>query len=254
MMLSLAFFIFFRLYTMALNRDHRYKFSSDKVISGLGPNTTMVNENLQPLTKLASDTEVDTDTELDSITMASPIVPQSAPHQSELPPTSHTRLTTPPWSLSLSRPCPRPRSPPVSRRAQVRQKARGRKHIARGNPPRSRPQQAQLSQRGQQLLKLTEHAQPRSGPQLRSPHGHNSAPIGHTSANPHSNEEGDVGGSDSIPNGKSIANNNDITNANYKAQIDGAANEHRTTNLPGMAFSGCSGTFNFHVININTQS
>ena len=61
---------------MALNRDHRYKFSSDKVISGLGPNTTMVNENLQPLTKLASDTEVDTDTELDSITMASPIVPQ----------------------------------------------------------------------------------------------------------------------------------------------------------------------------------
>ena len=58
----------------------------------------------------------------------------------------------------------------------------------------------------------------------------------------------------SIPNGKSIANNNSITNANYKAQIDTAANEHRTTNLPGMAFSGCSGTFNFHVININTQS
>ena len=90
MMLSLALVIFFRLYTMALNRDHRYKLPSDKVISGLGPNTAMVNENPQPLPKLASDTEVDTDTELDSITMASPIVPQSAPHQSELPPTSHT--------------------------------------------------------------------------------------------------------------------------------------------------------------------
>ena len=90
MMLSLALGIFFRLYTMAQNRDHRYKLRSDKVISGLGPNTAMVNENRQPLPKLASDTEVDTDTELDSITTASPIVPQSAPHQSELPPTSHT--------------------------------------------------------------------------------------------------------------------------------------------------------------------
>ena len=217
----------------------------------------MVNENPEPLTKLASDSEVDTNTELDSITMVSPIVPQSAPHQSELPPTPHTRLTTPPWSLSLSRPCPQPRSTPFSQPAQVRQKACGPKHIARGNasglPPFSRPQQAQLSQGGQQLLMLTEHSQPRSGPQPRSPHGHNSAPIGHTLANPHGNEEGNVGGSDSILNGKSIANNNRITNANYKAQIDGAANEHRTTNLPGMAFSRCSGTFNFHVININTQ-
>ena len=121
-------------------------------------------------------------------------------------------------------------------------------------PPRSRPQHAQLSQRGQQLLTLTEHFQAWSGPQPRSPHGHNSAAIGHISANPHGNKEGNVGGSDSNQNGTSIANNNGITNANYKAQIDGAANEHRTTNLPGMAFSGCSGTFNFHVININTQS
>ena len=56
----------------------------------MGPNTAMVNENPQPLPKLASDTEVDSDTELDCITIASPIVPQSAPHQSELPPTSHT--------------------------------------------------------------------------------------------------------------------------------------------------------------------
>ena len=124
----------------------------------------------------------------------------------------------------MSRPCPRPRSAPVSRRAQVWQKARGRKHIARGNPPRSRPQQAKLSQDGQQLLKITEHSQPWSGPQPQSPHEHNSTPLGHTSANPNSNEEGNVGDSDNIPNGKSIANNNGITNANYKAQIDGAAN------------------------------
>ena len=137
-------------------------------------------------------------------------------------------------------------------------KSRSRKNIARGNPsglpPRSRLEQAQQFQRGQQLLKLTEHSQPLSDPQPQSSHGHNSAPIGHTLANPHGNEEGNVGGSDSILNGKSIANNNGRTNANYKAQMDGAANKHRTINVPGMAFNRCSGTFNFRVININTQS
>ena len=111
---------------MTPNCDHRYQLRSVRVNSGLRLNALSMNANTESLTKLASDIEVESDTKVESVTMVSLIVPESVPQQSELPSSLRTPLTLPQHSLPLLRPCSRPLSPPVSRRAQVGQKSHSR--------------------------------------------------------------------------------------------------------------------------------